>query len=230
MTGKDAALNTRLDHLVIGAPSLEQGVTYVKERLGVDIPVGGAHPAMGTHNHLMQLGNETFLEVIAVNPNAPAPATPRWYGLDDPFVRAQLKQQPRLLTWVVNTADIKALQARASFSFGVAVPVSRGALSWHFGVPDDGRLLAGGMLPYLIMWHTDTHPSSRMGDAGCRLRQLHIYHPQRDWLLSVLSDIGAETLVEVEALQANTTPYLVAHIDTPSGLKTLSSRLDETLV
>jgi len=56
-----------LDHLVIAASSLEQGVDYVRKMLGVDIPFGGVHSAMGTHNHLMQLGNSVFLEVIAIN-------------------------------------------------------------------------------------------------------------------------------------------------------------------
>ncbi|MEE8364674.1 MAG: VOC family protein [Gammaproteobacteria bacterium] len=43
--------------MVIAADSLEQGVDYVRSTLGVDIPRGGVHQTMGTHNHLMQLGN-----------------------------------------------------------------------------------------------------------------------------------------------------------------------------
>ena len=85
-------MTTNLDHLVVGAASLEQGVTYIQEQLGVAIPKGGEHPLMGTHNHLMQLGNDVFLEVIAVNPDAPTPDRPRWYGLDDPFVRGRARQ------------------------------------------------------------------------------------------------------------------------------------------
>jgi len=214
-----------LDHLVIGASTLQQGVNYVKESLGVDIPPGGQHLKMGTHNHLMQLGNNVFLEVIAINPHGDSPGKPRWYGLDDPFIKAQIEKQPQLLTWVVNTSNMKEFQTRSAFSFGMAEPVNRGDLSWHFGIPDDGRLLAGGMLPYVIEWHTDTHPSERMENVGCSLQGLEIYHPQSGWLESILSAIDAVHLVSLYSLPDGTSPYLVAHIQTPSGVKELSSKI-----
>ena len=217
-------MTPNLDHLVVGAETLEQGVTYVKEQLGVAIPKGGEHPSMGTHNHLMQLGGNVFLEVIAVNPDAPAPDRPRWYGLDDPFVRARLRTQPRLLGWVVNTTDLTGLQAKTSFSFGEATRVSRGDLTWDFGIPDDGRLLAGGMLPYLIQWHTDTHPAERMRNVGCTLEKLELHHPQPEWLSAILNEIGAAELVEVRGLNGNAAPFLEAHIETPAGTKMLSSK------
>ncbi|NQU62711.1 MAG: VOC family protein [SAR324 cluster bacterium] len=37
-------MGTRIDHLVIGADNLEQGVSFVRELLGIDIPYGGVHP------------------------------------------------------------------------------------------------------------------------------------------------------------------------------------------
>jgi len=216
-------MNTKLDHIVIGAATLKQGVDYIKSLLEVDIPEGGEHPLMGTHNHLIQLGNDTFLEVIAINPDAPAPKCPRWYGLDDPFVREKLEQRPRLLTWVVSTNDISKLQSQASFTFGEAVLVSRDDLTWHFAIPDDGRILAGGMLPYLIQWHTDSHPSRRMADTGCRLIKLEIHHPYSDWLSSILSDIGAKHLVGVHPLERTSAPFLSVHLETPTGIKVLDS-------
>jgi len=214
-------MNTKLDHIVIGASTLKQGVDYLENLLDVEIPQGGEHPSMGTHNHLMQLGNETFLEVIAINPDGPAPQRPRWYGLDDPFVREKLKQTPQLLTWVVNTDDICALQSQTDFPFGKATPVSRGPLNWHFALPEDGNLLAGGMLPYLIQWHTTSHPAKHMADTGCRLCKLEIYHPYPDWLTSILSSIGANALLEVYPCTPNTVPYLQVHLETPTGIKLL---------
>ena len=220
-------MTTNLDHLVVGASTLEQGVTYLKEQLGVEIPKGGEHPLMGTHNHLMQLGNNVFLEVIAINPDAPTPARPRWYGLDDPFVRGKLERQPQLLTWVLNTSDLSGLQAQTSFSFGKATKVSRGDLSWDFGIPDDGRLLASGLLPYLIQWHTDTHPAGGMANVGCSLQSLEIHHPYPEWLQSMLNEIDAAKLVKVIGLNGNARPFLKARLETPSGVKTLSSALGE---
>lgn len=214
---------TQLDHLVIGASDLAQGVAYVEEQLGVTIPAGGVHQKMGTHNHLMRLGESLFLEVIAINPDLPQPSQPRWFGLDDPHVSATIRQQPALLTWVVNCEDIEYVLRQAALPFGRRETVSRGNLEWYFGIPEDGRLLAGGMLPYLMQWQVETHPALQMADPGCRLNDLHIHHPCPDWIASVLNSIDAEDLVRIHPLQTNRTPYLTAEIDTPAGRRILRS-------
>lgn len=190
---------------------------------GVDIPYGGVHGKMGTHNHLMQLGDGVFLEVIAINHEIEPPNRPRWYGLDDPFIRQQIEMQPTLLTWVVNTRNIKELIRRANFSLGKAELINRGELSWYFGLADDGRLLAGGMLPYVIEWLTDRHPSANMADLGCRLHRLEIHHPHTSWLRSALASIGALDLVKIGSLPKNEAPYLTASVSTPLGIKELNS-------
>ncbi len=218
-------MKTRIDHLVVGALNLKKGVSFVKEILGIDIPYGGVHMQMGTHNHLVQLGNDVFLEVIAINPDIDPPKAPRWYGLDDPFIRQRIEKQPILLTWVVNTININEFVQKASISFGKPELINRGVLNWYFGIPDDGRLVAGGMLPYVIEWQTDSHPASNMADAGCRLQSLEIHHPFPYWLQSVLESINALDLVKVFALPKNELPYLIAHINTPSGEKKLLSNV-----
>ncbi|MCG8365110.1 MAG: VOC family protein [Pseudanabaenales cyanobacterium] len=216
-------MQTRIDHLVIGAADLSQGIAYVKECLGVDTPYGGRHVNMGTHNHLMRLGDHIFLEVMAINPDVESPERPRWFGLDDPYVRWRIESQPALLTWVVNTKNIAALLQQARVSFGKAELMSRGDLSWYFGLPDDGGLLAGGMLPYVIEWRADSHSSTNMADRGCLFQGLEIYHAHPSWLQSVLASIGAAELVKIHALPKNRTPYLVASINTPKGTKELRS-------
>ena len=216
---------TGFDHLVIGAASLSEGVAYVKKTLGVDIPAGGEHPLMGTHNHLMKLSDSSFLEVIAINPTAPPPERPRWFGLDDASVRSQLAQ-PRLLTWVVNTPDLARLQTQTSFEFGQPTKVSRGDLSWQFAIPDDGRLLAGGILPYLIQWEVDGHPARGMVDLDCSLEGLELHHPYPEWLGGILKAIDADTFVIVQPLTGNAAPFIKASIATPMGIKTLSSKLN----
>ena len=67
-----------LDHLVIGAATLAEGVAWLEDRLGVTVPAGGKHPLMGTHNRLMQLGHGTFLEIIAIDPDAASPGRRRF--------------------------------------------------------------------------------------------------------------------------------------------------------
>lgn len=217
-------MNTCIDHLVIGAETLQQGVDYVHAELGVDIPFGGVHPKMGTHNHLMQLGETLFMEVIAINPDIPPPARPRWFGLDDSHIRRRLAIKPGLLAWVVNTPDIKSLISQSRFCFGQAELISRGELSWLFGLPDDGRLLAGGMLPYLMQWHSLKHPAGSMPDMGCRLEALSLYHSRTEWLSTQLASIGIDNQISIQPIPDDTPPYMVATIKTPLGLKQLSNQ------
>ena len=214
-----------LDHLVIAAETLEQGVDYVGSTLGVVIPKGGLHKTMGTHNHLMQLGDNTYLEVIAIDPEGITPDQPRWFSLDDALTRESLHRQPRLITWVMNTADIRHLHRNSSFSIGTPTELSRDNLRWQIALSADGRLLAHGILPYIIQWHSKPHPSQAMADLDCRLQSLEIYHNRVDWLQSMLESIGADHLVSIHALPDNESAYLCASIETPSGMKVLTSRL-----
>ena len=214
---------TKLDHVVVAADTLEQGVAHLETQLGVSIPKGGEHPDMGTHNHLMQLGNKAFLELISINPNGKPPKRPRWFGLDDMYVRERLEKRPQLLTWVVNTSNLRTLQADVTFPLGQTTTLSRGDLSWNFVLPEDGRLLAGGILPYVMQWHIDVHPAGKMADLGCRLKSLTLHHPYPDWLRSSLQELGAAALVKIEPLEANASPYMSAEIETPSGTKVLNS-------
>jgi Glyoxalase-like domain len=211
-----------LDHLVIAANTLEQGVDYVRKSLGVEIPMGGLHQTMGTHNHVMQLGNDAYLEVIAIDPAAEAPVQPRWFGLDDALLRAAIRQQPRLVTWVMNTTDIHQQVDTTGFDIGTPTALSRDKLKWEIALTDDGRLLAGGMLPYCIQWHSSPHPSQGMADLDCLLQNLTIHHNRPRWISARLDAIGASHLVDVEALADSETPYLSASIDTPKGKVTLT--------
>ena len=206
----------RIDHLIVAADSLEQGRVYLRERLGVELAAGGRHAAMATHNRLMQLGDDLYLELIAIDPAAAPPRRPRWFGLDAAMNRAALRRQPRLITWAINTPDIRRLVAGCDFDVGEPTRLERDSLAWDIALTDDGRLLADGLLPYVLQWHSRPHPAHAMADRGCRLLGLTLYHNRPDWLRERLTRLGAEQLVEVEALADDAAPCLAATIDTPA--------------
>lgn len=214
----------RIDHIVVAADSLAQGVEYLQATLGIEIPKGGFHATMGTHNHLMQLGDDVYLELIAIDPDAPPPAQPRWFALDQAAQRARLRDRPRLITWVINTPDIRRLADATDFDLGLPTELSRDHLRWQIALPDDGRLLADGMLPYCIQWHSSPHPARGMADLGCRLERLVLQHNRADWLRSRIHALGADQLVEIAEIPDTQAPYLTATIETPDGRSvTLSS-------
>ena len=215
----------QLDHIVVAAHSLEQGVAWLQEQLGVSLPAGGVHKTMGTHNHLMQLGGQTYFELIAINPEAQAPAWPRWFNLDQALLRDSLKQQPRLITWVMNSNNLQQLKDSAGFDIGTPTALNRDGLSWEIALTDDGRLLADGLLPYCLQWHSTPHPSTGMADLDCQLKSLTLFHNRPDWLETRLQALGASHLVQVKAVADSETPYLSAEIACPKGLVTIDSAI-----
>ena len=111
------ALGARDARIIWSSPPTRSGNgdDYLESMLGVRPQRGGKHAAMGTHNsRLLKLGERCFLEVIAIDPDAAAPARPRWFDLDRPAMRALLAQQPRLIHWVARTDDIETARRAKS--------------------------------------------------------------------------------------------------------------------
>ncbi len=208
-----------IDHITVTAPSLAAGAAYVQDVLGIAPQPGGEHPRMGTHNLLLRLGDALFLEVIAPNPAVPPPGRPRWFALD----KLAPQSAPSLATWVVRTTDIHASLAAASETLGMVEPMSRGALSWLITIPADGSLPLGGVAPALIEWHADIHLAARLPDNGLSLSRLELVHPEPERISRLLASLALGAPVSVTAAAAGSATQLIAHINTPLGLRLLSA-------
>ncbi len=216
-------MNTRLDHIVIAAADLDSGADYVNKKLGVDIPPGGRHEMMGTHNRVMSLGNDIYLEVIAINPDMDSPQCPRWFGLDDPHVRASLKDSPRLLTWAVNNDDLDNLVASSRVPLGITTEARRDDLKWRVALSEDGSMPGAGFIPLCIQWMVDFHPSARMQYNGWNFSSLQLFHPRKQWLEQSLDTIGARDLVTVHEIADGISPGLRVVLEGPQGEVEFSS-------
>lgn len=188
-----------LDHLVVVANSLEEGRAWISEQLGVTIPLGGRHDFMATHNAVMSLGADIYLEVIAIDPALPPPARQRWFGLDQPAVRSRLAQGPYLVHYLMRSSDIAATLGRLDSGLramiGAPMAASRDSLSWQITIAEDGRPAADGCLPGVIQWHSPL-PQRRMHDAGLRLQQLVLHHPEPVMIGDKLHQLGAGAVLE----------------------------------
>ncbi len=212
-------MSCRIDHITITSPTLAAGGDLVERALGVRPPAGGQHPRMGTHNLLLRLGDALFLEVIAVDPAAPAPRRPRWFALDT----VPPDSEPRLACWVARTEDIHAELTRSTEALGTAQLLSRGTLEWLISIPDDGSLPMGGSAPALIQWHTPTHPAAGMPDLGCRLVAFELSHPDLARLQSLCDSLALSEPGVSITLKKAAAPGLKAFIATPRGLRSLGA-------
>ena len=200
------------DHLAITAPDLDTGAAHVRTALGIDMPPGGRHPLMATHNRLARLGDDEFLEVIATDPDA-IPLRPRWFGLDHVGT-----SPPRLGTWICRTDDLDAALARLPPECGPAVELTRGNLTWRLSVPDDGSTPFDGMFPALIEWPMHPLPATRMTDIGCTLDTLTVRHPHAARIETLIGAALHDPRVRFETGEAI---GLDAVIATPAGLRSL---------
>ena len=210
-------MHNKIDHFTIGAASLDQGLAALRDALGVTVPPGGKHPAMSTHNRVMQTGRESFLELIAIDPEAAPPGRVRWFTLDDPATQARLAARPRALCWVVGTDDLDSVVSRSPVDLGEVLPLSRGDLSWRLTVPQDGSLPEGGLIPAFIEWSSGAHPSGGMQNLGVTLKAVRLSHPEPDRLGEVLRALQVDHLAEL----AGGPRGLSFVVETPLGEATL---------
>lgn len=206
-----------LDHLAVVAPTLEAGAAFVHEALGVAPQSGGEHPRMGTHNRLLRLGESSYLEVIAVNPAMPTPDRPRWFALD----RLSPHSAPRLACWVARASSIHDSTAACSEPLGAIEAMSRGGLSWLITIPQDGSLPLDGIAPAVIQWQAMEHPAAALADHGLSLSKLELFHPEPRRIARLLQSLSLAGPVSVASLPPGSAPRLVAHIQTPQGLRRL---------
>ena len=209
-------LETRLDHLVIGSPSLAAGVEWVSERLGVPLDKGGEHVSMGTHNALLRLGADRYLEVLAPNPAAASPGRRRWFGLDD----LRPGDPPRLVGWVARTNDLEGAVLERRIGWGAVEPMARGPLRWLIAVRPDGGPPLGGVAPVLVQWETKEHPAAALSDRGCSLVALQGFHPRAEEIREALDGLGFQGFFTVSERRH---PGLIGHIQTLSGVRSVGS-------
>ena len=233
MNSSPEASATRVDHLVVAAATLAEGVAWCETTLGITPGPGGEHPLMGTHNRLFRVASSQFplayLEIIAINSGAPSPradCASRWFDLDNSDLQRTLASDgPRLHHFVASMTHAgNGVDALATLGIdrGPLLQASRmtpsGLLTWKITVRDDGQRLFNGTLPTLIEWGA-VHPAHNMPDSGVTLQALDVCHPQAELLRNAYRAIDLNGVGITQG-----PPSLVATLHTPKGIVQLNSQ------
>lgn len=203
-----------LDHLLIGAPSLDDGIAWLGERTGVRAVIGGSHPGLGTWNALASLGPRQYIEIIAPDPGQPGVPTFYVPGLRD-------FPAPRIATWAARGERLDGITTRLSADFtcdpprqGSRVRPDGTRLAWTLAFPRDrAHGVFGGALPFLIEWESDEAHPGRNTPPGLRLRDLSLCHPEPEALGNVLRGLDMDVRVKAAA-----EPQIQVELDTPRGV------------
>jgi hypothetical protein len=172
-----------IDHILLGAPSLDSGIAAFEAATGVSPTRGGRHPMRGTENAIVSLGKGTYLEIIA--PQATA-------SDEDPFVK-QLRQfrSPTVVGWAVHVQDVANAKDRLQRAGARTSPPQPGSR-----ITPDGRKLEWTTFeierpeienaPFFIRWNDSTvHPSAAA--AQCSLVSFEIDERNASELSRLLS-------------------------------------------
>ena len=219
MTASILAARDALDHLLIGAPTLEGGMRWLEERTGVRAALGGSHPGLGTWNALASLGPRQYVEIIAPDPAQPGVETFYVPGLGE-------FDAPRITTWAARGLDLAGgFPSTLPDDFSCA-PARTGArirpdgtrLRWTLAFPRHRKhAIFDGALPFLIEWESfENHPGTS-APGGLTLLGLRFTHPEGEVLKQALAVLGIESAVEKAAAS------IEVELDTPHGRVSLSS-------
>ncbi|MEO5763592.1 MAG: VOC family protein [Vicinamibacteria bacterium] len=210
---------TLLDHLLIGARTLESGIEWLEAKTGIRAVAGGSHPGLGTWNALASLGSGQYIEIISPDPTQP--------GLPTFYVpRLRDFVEPRIATWAARGTSLNE-----SFPGTLPEPLScapprQGSrvgpdgvrLVWSLAFPKHREHGAfGGALPFLIEWESaNAHPSLTT-PAGLSIHSLSLGHPEALVLGEALSALGIK-----DAIRSTEAPSIEVELNTPKGRARLS--------
>ena len=226
-------MTAQVDHLVIAASTLQEGVAWCERTLGISPGPGGEHPLMGTHNRLFSVATaqypRAYFEIIAIDKEAACArihSAKRWFDLDNEALKAHLQQNgPQLIHFVASTPNaMAATESLASLGVdrGELLSASRmtahGLLAWKITVRTDGQRLMNGTLPTLVEWGV-VHPTQHMAASGVTLQSLTASQPDGAQLTAAYSAINLQGVAVAQG-PAN----LIATLQTPRGIVTLESR------
>ena len=173
---------------------------------------------MGTHNVLLKIGVDRYLEVISIDPDAEPPRRKRWFELDTLLPDTR----PRLATWVMRTNDIHKVTNATDLVLGIVEEMSRGTMERQITIPPDGRLPLHGIAPAVIQWKSEVHPASKLAESSVSLLQVVGHHPDVQHITALLKASHFKGRFSVVEPPDGISIGLTATFQTPKGLIVLS--------
>jgi Glyoxalase-like domain len=156
-----------LDHIIVGVSNLDEGIAHFQNISGCRAAIGGSHPGWGTRNGLLDLGQNSYLELLAPDPKQ---SGLRWHP------EIATLSQPKIVGWAVQQHELdqfaELLYERDVACIGPAagsrVRQNGSMLRWRTLILRDDLK---GHLPFFIDWDVRSPHPSTDAPKGCSLRE-----------------------------------------------------------
>ena len=178
-----------MDHLVYCVPDLEEAMAFFRDQHGIHPVIGGKHLKKGTQNALFSLGNQCYLEILAIDESNTSIDTDRWMGIDH-------LTSPKLTRWSLKSDDL-----RHDTSIVNAYKPEMGAIEEGQRQTTSGKTLRWDMIlplsypeveliPFMVDWSSsETHPNDSLSDTS-QLIGLSLGHPDPETVQKYLNELG----------------------------------------
>ena len=146
----------KLDHIVFGSFTLEEGTEFVENILQAKLSDIGYHKNMGTHNRVIRISEKVYLEVVAINPKIRNLKNRKWFNLDNSNLLLKLKKSPQIIGYVIESNN-----RTISKYYDPFFEASRANYKWQFAMPTyknniiDSEIIKTGIMPSLISWKSE---------------------------------------------------------------------------
>ncbi len=218
----------KLDHIVIAANNLDEGTSYVENKLNVKLSDIGYHRDMGTHNRVVKISKSAYLEVISIDPNCRYLNSKRWFNLDSLKLQSQLRKSPQVIGYVIENVDIKILKYYEPF-----FKASRGEYKWKFAMPGtNARILAdqshlNGIIPSLINWESEK-PINKMQDNHLNLEKIQVLLSEsQSTYKNFINSLGA---IEKLTFSITKQKYNSSTVDYPKLKINIEDKIRDTII
>ncbi len=164
------------------------------KELGVRPSLGGIHPNQGTRNALLHLGQETYLELLAIDNSNKAVQPPRWMGID-------LITKPTITRWALKSSDLMEDRAivkkydpqMSTIQQGQRQTNSGALLTWQILQPLADPVIE--LVPFMVDWGSSPHPTDTL-ESGCRLQSVQLFHPGADRVQKIINELDIQMIIQ----------------------------------
>ncbi len=205
-------MKIQLDHLVWAHPHLDEATESFQKESGVSPKFGGQHLNLGTHNSLVSLGPDSYLELISPDPSNKIPNGVKVLGI------GQLKE-PQIVGWAIN-GPLKEMNYMLKDSGFNVSGINSGSrmtpegqeLKWNYFILDEAAFNEIPQIaPFFIQWIGEI--PAKISPVGCNICDFWGEHPHPEQFQKLFDTLSFHFPVKL-----GPSPRLKAIIKTPKAL------------